>query len=572
MHIEHIRLEGVRHFAAGATIKLREDLTLLVGANGSGKSTVLDALCFALGDRTPSDFVDAGSECCVTLGLIDNGTSIVVRSRIDDRGKRVLEQQSRVAAALPKGPEASTVPELKAFLGTSARTVAKPELVELAAAQLKTLPDGELMDRWTPVPQELVERLPRVTRVDAESMIDVKRSVDDLLSRELQKFLSKNSKTWSTWNDRFRKAAKPATDALVAAVEDQAGDVVDSLTVTASISTDRPRVDTSIVATSGGTEVDLDGLSLGKRRRIALSVADALTGRLGGRPEILLYDEPDAHLDNRSQSRLLRVLRDQAEVGEVQVVVATHAPGVIDAVDVVDLVHVQASDGQAIARSFADLVEDDEDLLVDLDVDLGNTALLHQRVLVVCEGVSEHAALPVLYRRRFGRSLRADGVDLVSKDGCDDAIRFALMLTSVRGDGVLLLLDRDQEQKAEDCLRGTGLAAIYVGEAELEDCFSDVTWATVIADIASEEGVSLTITADDVRVLRSHPTKAISKAIDRYLHNETLQIPKHKLVKRAAESHPLDDSLTGGLEQALVNIHDAARPVPVSNSDDGGLL
>ncbi|GGK59008.1 thiol reductant ABC exporter subunit CydD [Nocardia camponoti] len=70
------------------------------------------------------------------------------------------------------------------------------------------------------------------------------------------------------------------------------------------------------------------GLSLGERQRLALTRVLA-----SGRP-VLLLDEPTAHLDARSEQRVLTTLRDLAR-GGATVVVVGHRPSVIAAGDVV---------------------------------------------------------------------------------------------------------------------------------------------------------------------------------------------------------------------------------------------
>ncbi len=57
-------------------------------------------------------------------------------------------------------------------------------------------------------------------------------------------------------------------------------------------------------------------LSGGQRRRVALAAA------LTGRADLLVLDEPDAHLDDEHLARLARTLRDRAATSTI--VVATH--------------------------------------------------------------------------------------------------------------------------------------------------------------------------------------------------------------------------------------------------------
>ena len=91
---------------------------------------------------------------------------------------------------------------------------------------------------------------------------------------------------------------------------------------------------------SDGTQTMLGrggvGLSLGQRQRLGLARA------LGSRAAVLLLDEPTAHLDTRTEERVLRALVERARAGATVVVVG-HRESVLAIGDrVVEVV----SDGQ----------------------------------------------------------------------------------------------------------------------------------------------------------------------------------------------------------------------------------
>jgi ATP-binding cassette, subfamily C, bacterial CydD len=78
------------------------------------------------------------------------------------------------------------------------------------------------------------------------------------------------------------------------------------------------------------------GLSLGQRQRLGLARA------LGSQAAVLLLDEPTAHLDARTEQRVLRAIVERARAGATVVVVG-HRESVVAIGDrVIDVV----SDGQ----------------------------------------------------------------------------------------------------------------------------------------------------------------------------------------------------------------------------------
>jgi len=68
------------------------------------------------------------------------------------------------------------------------------------------------------------------------------------------------------------------------------------------------------------------GLSLGQRQRLGLARA------LGSAAPVLLLDEPTAHLDAATESRVLRALTARARRGDTVVVIA-HRPSVLAIAD-----------------------------------------------------------------------------------------------------------------------------------------------------------------------------------------------------------------------------------------------
>jgi ATP-binding cassette subfamily C protein CydD len=78
------------------------------------------------------------------------------------------------------------------------------------------------------------------------------------------------------------------------------------------------------------------GLSLGQRQRLGLARA------LGSQAAVLLLDEPTAHLDARTEERVLRAIAERARAGATVVVVGHREPVVAIGDRVVDVV----SDGQ----------------------------------------------------------------------------------------------------------------------------------------------------------------------------------------------------------------------------------
>ena len=52
MHLKRLTLSGFKTFADNTTLEFGPGITAVVGPNGSGKSNVVDAILWALGERS----------------------------------------------------------------------------------------------------------------------------------------------------------------------------------------------------------------------------------------------------------------------------------------------------------------------------------------------------------------------------------------------------------------------------------------------------------------------------------------------------------------------------------------
>ncbi|MBF6179359.1 ABC transporter ATP-binding protein/permease [Nocardia otitidiscaviarum] len=101
------------------------------------------------------------------------------------------------------------------------------------------------------------------------------------------------------------------------------------------------------------------GLSLGQRQRLAL------TRTLAAQRQVLLLDEPTAHLDDASEATVLTALADRARAGATVVVVA-HRPTILAIADHVIEVHATQPDGES--DSLVAQPDDERDANTSADV------------------------------------------------------------------------------------------------------------------------------------------------------------------------------------------------------------
>lgn len=259
------------------------------------------------------------------------------------------------------------------------------------------------------------------------------------------------------------------------------------------------------VSRADGEPVDLTRAGQGSTRRIALAVwewtsnllenaelaASTEQGSTQPTQTIVVYDEPDTHLDYRHQRTVMDIIRKQCTLPHVSVMVATHSMNLIDGVDIADVVHMSLGPS---GRTVIEHLDDDQHDGIDFhlgqiaaSLGLRNSVLLHERCFLAVEGDTEQKSLPLLFRLAQNMSLQAAGIALWGCENNEGALHLARYLVKHRRT-VMLMVDADSRTNKlfkEERLRRAGLDlekhVSYVGEAEgyneLEELFSDDQWA-----------------------------------------------------------------------------------------------
>ncbi|MFC9680830.1 ATP-dependent endonuclease [Streptomyces sp. NPDC056948] len=502
--------------------------TILAGHNDGGKSAVLTALAFLLGshrltdeDRTYEQAEGAvGGRCAQTwvegVFTLDAGEQAAVALPAMVRIRRIAEGgQAARWEYFGSRPADSRLHDLGRLLKGELNELVtefdlapagplKDDLLQALAAHAASAPQVE---QWQPLPKELQQRLPRLLSFGGrdESPDDAVRTA---LSSCYETFLEDE-----TLQGRVREIEVEITqrlekeaDSLCQHIRQHCGEFV-GVQVKPEVSFrggfKRAPLE---VSKADGEPVDLTRSGQGSNRRIALAVWEwtsnllenselaALDGEDEQEPTqtIVVYDEPDTHLDYRHQRTVMDIIRKQCALPHVSVVVATHSMNLIDGVDIADVVHLRLSDS---GRTLVERLADDSHEGIDFHlgqiaaaVGLRNSVLLHERCFLAVEGPTEQQCLPLLFRLSQGFSLQAAGIALWACGNNEGALILAGYLVKNHRT-VMLMVDADSRTnkhfKAEKLIRaGLDLATqvTYVGEAEgfneLEELFTDTQWAT----------------------------------------------------------------------------------------------
>lgn len=252
--------------------------------------------------------------------------------------------------------------------------------------------------------------------------------------------------------------------------------------------------------------IPLTQFGLGSRRLLSLSIQEnALAGN-----SIVAIDEVEAGLDPHRLSHLIRYLRERAARGELQVILSTHSPLVVEALGHGQLFVVRSVAGATTVSGVpAELQPGENDILQGV-IRERPSSLLAQSV-IVGEGATEVGFIrELLHEWDEGRpNLRqitsvTAGVGVTNGSGSSQAPKRARALAKL-GYPTLLLIDGDVADNAADVAdahtagtvvvqwpEGYALEDVIVAEASIA-CLQDIV--NTAADERSEEAITSAVSS-----------------------------------------------------------------------------
>lgn len=525
MHLNSLSACGFRSLALVEDIPISGP-TVLAGHNDGGKSAVLTALAFLLDrhsltdeDRTYLSGAGATDGRCQETWVKGDFT-LDSSERASGMPERLQIRRRAVAGGAPGWEYLGSQPADKRLRGLD--KLLKPALAELvrdygltAKGPLKedlfaTLTDHAASvsqeEGWLPLPKQLQARLPRLLPFSGKD-----ESPDNAVRTALNSCYEAHLEDEALQGrvrdieDDITQRLETDADSLCAHIRSHCSDLV-GVAVKPEVSFKGGFKRAPLhISRADGEPVDLTRSGQGSSRRIALAIWEWTSNILedaeradeeqpGGEPPtqtIVVYDEPDTHLDYRHQRTVMDIIRRQCAQPHTSVVVATHSMNLIDGVDIADVVHLKLGpDGRTLIERLTDDTHDGIDFhLGQIAAALGlrNSVLLHERCFLAVEGDTELQSVPVLFRLSQGLSLQAAGIALWECENNEGALHLARYLIEHQRT-VHLMVDADSRTNKHFTigrLKHFGIdpatQVSYVGEAEgfneLEELFSDEQWA-----------------------------------------------------------------------------------------------
>ncbi len=442
----------VSNFRALANIEVElSDLTVLLGANNSGKTSFLEALCLAIGlgqSRMTQDdmYVGKGEAKCPA----DRQATIDVLIRpVDKEGQIQPNFSGGDFWTNVFGDGISLDDEGEDFVAI--RTKLNVDAGEISRKRVY-LAEWLAYEDWLQADEKKRSVSSKTLEPFAIQYIDAKRDLGDELNRQT-----------SFWGRLTADLGFEISelDELAAGLEDLNSSICEKSSVLDFIGNDLKGLDS--VINPGSTDVTVTAVplqvrDLSKNLNVSISSTSEQSfplakhgvgtrsfssllifrayakwkQRLAAAKEdlfhpILALEEPEAHLHPQAQ----RALFQQMKAIPGQRIVSSHSPYFASQIDLSDLrlFHGGPNGVRVHAFDAAQLQEEDRRRL-EREILATRGDLLFARAIILCEGETEEQALPIFAEHYFGRSIHEYGFCFVGVGGKDNYLPFLRLATS----------------------------------------------------------------------------------------------------------------------------------------------
>ena len=581
--------------------------TILTGHNDCGKTALLDALAFLLGEQRIEDSdisrfaADEGERAGLppldgeaAVPRVVTATAKFVLTKIEADvlcttspvtvRRRHVEGEGTYLEWLTSVPERADLRDLSPLKATDLRELSGELGLELRDGQANVKASWfELLSEyaaaapqvtdWTEAPAELKEALPQLLYFKGDSAESPEAVIRGILTAKLREYTQREEtrRKIDDLESEFSERLKEDAAFLRKLVEERCA--LDEFNLEPQIQFKPAVVRVSLSASAQGQHpVPLEAAGAGRSRRITLALWEASQQLLSegteggdGSGVIIVYDEPDTHLDYDHQRRIMDMIKASAANSQSTVIVATHSLNLIDGVDIQDIVHLNSRHGRAYVQSLGNSDSDAQTrrFLSNMAAALGfrNSVLLHEKCFVGVEGATDYAAMPILFKLAFGYPIQSAGIALWACGGNDGALNFAKFLRAHRRT-VAFMVDADSQRDKQkefnyERLSRHGFTAndcMFIGDPnELEDVFSNEQWAATMNEEWPRDDTK-PWSATDVQALRLEGK--FSKRLHTLVYENSIQAPRSKDEMVVALSQRLRTA--ADVPESLVNVFRSA--------------
>lgn len=435
MYLSDIKIEGYRLFKDRQILHLRKGLNVLVGENGCGKSTVIDAISLLLNEDeyarsgiSEEDFYSSvdKKEWADTISIKGRFSDLSEEKRVeyitwlDKKYNAVLnidivrkqDRRNNYKKAIWGGEASNSIFEWEPL--NDIQCVYLPALRD-AEKKLKASRGSRLARLLINLSQKTLEE-----KRKAGELMDIEKDVNDF-NEELAK-----RPDIARANELINDSLENALGTVFAqATKIRFGDVTFERIVEALRIVFFP----GKIPTEESVYRNLFENSLGYNNLIYLATILAEFEGLKenySSPRILLIEELEAHLHPQIQIKVLKYLKEQAEKNDIQVIITTHSTTIASATPIEDIISFNMTKNGIKITSLRKCIKNKQaKQFINRWMDTTRSTLLFSKGNILVEGLAEALLIPKLAEIYLSglkldnapKSLEEAGISVINMNG-----------------------------------------------------------------------------------------------------------------------------------------------------------
>ena len=405
MYLSEITIEGYRVFDESKTINFNKGLNLLVGENGSGKSTIIDAIRLLLNEDEHSRSGINEEDFYSSIDKTVQSEKISIKGKFTDlsEDKKIdyltwLDKDYNAILNIDIHEKRDRRNNFKKVIwgGESSSSIFEWEpLNDIQCVYLPALRDAEKKLR-----ANRGSRLARLLLNLSQDEIKEKRKLGQQM--EMEKDINEFNKELAKKKD-IARANKLINDSLKNALGNVFGQNTkiqfNDLSYERIVESLRLVFFPGISPKEEVTYTNLFENSLGYNNLIYLATILAEFEGLKenySSPRILLIEELEAHLHPQVQIKVLKYLEEQATKNDIQVIITTHSTTIASATPIRDIISINIlKSGKIKITSLSKCkLEEKSEKFIDRWLDTTKSTLLFSKGAILVEGLAEAMLIP----------------------------------------------------------------------------------------------------------------------------------------------------------------------------------
>lgn len=529
MKIRALQVAGFRSLK-NFSIEFDPLLTVIVGENDAGKTSLIECLRVITQDRTvgSDDFSYGANEIRIHVEIDnfifnkkylkqeDGGISAQLSAMpSQDYKSQLLARFGSTAFDLSLEEDLAFLKNTAKIFGLTVRSNSnfsnlKDQLAELLTRDGDLIIDGATFPKFNNI------------QLDGRQFENVPSFFREVFLKEKQiSIWQESTSDGCTIEDFVRSSLKDYSEDVSRQIREQGileklkiylGELID-IRIEPLFHPKDLSLDAKVKFLENGGEINIENKGDGTKRRITMALLEFKKEQsklLGDSQTIYLLDEPDTHLHVKAQLDLIKTLSGFSSNGD-QIILTTHSPFILNAVNPNQVRLLIRKDGETSNKKLSINSNVAQSALRGLGIE--NTHLFFSRTIVIVEGETEENFLHHQYYKNTGNSTSAALIKVINVEGVQNILGFSRAILELHDSRhIYLLCDNDISEDLRILIAELNLDEahkFFVGKKEFEDAFdSEVLhkcWSAYLTDAGKQ--TPETWSAEAIEALKQKASK-----------------------------------------------------------------